>query len=346
MTFISRFTKTLAATSATALLLTGCVAGEGSGSGAAANNNSDQTVTIDYATYNPLSLIIKKKGWLDKALEEDGKKVEWVNSAGSNKANEALRSGNIDVGSTAGSAALLARSNGSPIKVIDLYSQPEWSALVTKGDSDIKDVADLKGKTVAVTKGTDPYFLLLQALDTAGLSASDVTIQNLQHADGRTALDNGQVDAWSGLDPIMASAEVESGDKLFYRNLDFNTYGFLNATESFIEEDPEAAQDVVNTYAYARQWALDNKDEALKIFEEEAGIKAETAEVVWERTHLDIDPVPGDKQVEVLKGVGPILVESGDVPSQDDVDKALDSIVDNQFASKADASAVEKVVNK
>ena len=196
--------KSLAAATAFATLLSAC-AGEGSGSANAsgvAGGGSQNTVTIDYATYNPLSLIIRKKGWLETALAAEGKKVEWVKSAGSNKANEALRSGNIDVGSTAGSAALLARANGSPIKVISLYSQPEWSALVTRKDSGITKVADLKGKTVAVTKGTDPYFLLLQALKQEGISASDLTIQNLQHADGRTALDNGQVNAWSGLDPI------------------------------------------------------------------------------------------------------------------------------------------------
>ncbi len=60
-------------------------------------------------------------------------------------------------------------------------------------------------------------------------------MQNLQHADGRAALDAGSVDAWSGLDPIMAAAEVESGDELVYRNVDFNSYGFLNATEEFID---------------------------------------------------------------------------------------------------------------
>lgn len=323
-------------------VLAGC-AGEGAGTPGAGAPKSKDTVTIDYATYNPLSLIIRKNGWLETVLSEQNKKVEWVKSAGSNKANEALRSGNIDVGSTAGSAALLARANGSPIKVIDLYSQPEWSALVTTKDSGITKVRDLKGKSVAVTKGTDPYFLLLQALKQEGISAKEVTVQNLQHADGRTALDKGQVNAWSGLDPIMASAEVENQDVLFYRNLDFNTYGFLNATESFLKDNPDAAQAIVNVYEYARQWALANTEEATTIVEEESGIKPDTAKLVMERTHLDIDPVPGDKQVQVLKGVGPILVESGDVPSQSDVDQALGSIVDNRFAKKADRAAVEKV---
>ena len=93
--------KSLAAAAAFATLLSAC-AGEGSGSAnasGAAGGGDQNTVTIDYATYNPLSLIIRKKGWLETALAAEGKKVEWVKSAGSNKANEALRSGNIDVGS-------------------------------------------------------------------------------------------------------------------------------------------------------------------------------------------------------------------------------------------------------
>lgn len=107
--------KSLAAAAAFATLLSGC-AGEGSGSSNAsgAAGSGKDTVTIDYATYNPLSLIIRKKGWLETALSAEGKKVEWVKSAGSNKANEALRSGNIDVGSTAGSAALLAARTAPP----------------------------------------------------------------------------------------------------------------------------------------------------------------------------------------------------------------------------------------
>ncbi len=129
------------------------------------------TLNIDFATYNPLSLVIKQQGWLEAELGKQGITVNWVKSAGSNKANEALRAAAIDVGSTAGSAALLARSNGSPIQVIDIYSQPEWAALVVPAGSPITTVADLKGKKIAATKGTDPYFFLLQSLEEAGLSA-------------------------------------------------------------------------------------------------------------------------------------------------------------------------------
>jgi sulfonate transport system substrate-binding protein len=338
----------VAGAAATALLLSGCVAGEGqaaepqptSTASGEAVSLEGQTLNIDFATYNPLSLIIKEKGWLEAALADQDITVNWVQSAGSNKANEYLRAGAIDVGSTAGSAALLARSNGSPIQVIDIYSQPEWSAIVVGDGSPITDVAQLKGKQVAATKGTDPYFFLLQSLEEAGLTLDDVTVQNLQHADGWAALQNGSVDAWAGLDPIMAGAE-QSGAKLIYRNVDFNSYGFLNATEDFIKNKPDLAQAVVNAYEHARAWALEHPDETARILADVAGLDpAVAATVISERSNLDVDPVPGAAQLKVLKKIGPVFVASGDVQTQEQVDDALDTIINDTFVKKADASAI------
>ena len=339
---------TVSAFAAATLLLAGCVAGEGEaaqadapGDGAsAAEGWSADTLTVDFATYNPLSLVIKDQGWLEETLGDDVT-VEWVQSAGSNKANEALRAGAVDVGSTAGSAALLARSNGSPIRTIDVYSQPEWAALVVPEGSDVTDVADLAGRSVAATKGTDPYFFLLQSLEEAGVDPADVEVQNLQHADGKAALENGSVDAWSGLDPLMAASEADAGSTLLYRNVDFNTFGFLNATQDFLDASPDLAQVVVDAYEKARAWAQENPDEVVSILAEVAGIDPAVAEkVITERTTLDIDPVPGDAQREVLEVVGPIFVESGDVASQDLIDTALDELFEPTYAENADPSTI------
>ncbi len=332
----------IAATAGTALALASC-AGENTAANVAGKaGGSATTLNIDFATYNPLSLIIKEKGWLEFTLAGKGVTVKWLQSAGSNKANEALRAGAVDVGSTAGSAALLARANGSPIKTISIYSQPEWSALVTSAGSAITSVADLKGKKVAATKGTDPYFFLVQALEAAGLSTKDVTVENLQHADGRAALANGSVDAWSGLDPIMATAEHE-GATLFYRNLDFNTYGFLNATESFLKEKPELAQAVVDAYEKARIWAAKNPEETAQILADAAGLKPEVAKtVILERSNLDVSGVPGDKQRKVLAAVGPTFVELGDVKNQADVDTALEQLLDDSLALKANPDSIKE----
>src|ERR1700675_2745167 len=148
---------------------------------------------LDWATYNPVSMVLKQKGLLEKEFAKDGISVVWVQSAGSNKALEFLTAGSIDFGSTAGSAALVARINGNPIKSIYVYSRPEWTALVTAKDSKIASVADLRGKRVAVTRGTDPHIFLVRALAEAKLTEKDVKIVLLQHPDGKTALIRGDV---------------------------------------------------------------------------------------------------------------------------------------------------------
>ncbi|GAB2826580.1 aliphatic sulfonate ABC transporter substrate-binding protein [Actinocorallia aurea] len=314
-----------AALAALTLLAAGCSSGEG----------DKPEVKLDYAYYNPASLVVREQGWLEK----DGLDVTWVLSAGSNKANENLRAGTIDVGSTAGAAALQARANGTPIKAIEIYSHPEWTALVTGKDSPITSVAQLKGQKVAATKGTDPYFFLLQALREGGLSSTDVEVVNLQHGDGQAALKRGDVAAWAGLDPIMATTELTDGSKLFYRNTEFTSYGFLNAREAFIKDHPDLAQKVVDAYEKAREWIAAHPDEAVALLAKESGVTPEVAKVVLtQRTDLTVSPVPGDAQRTVLDRILPVLVEEGQVKDEGSAKTALDTLFDPQFAQKAAAS--------
>ena len=334
----SRAARLTTAGAAVALLVSGCVDGEGSAAGA---DGELETLTLDFATYNPLSLVMMEHGWLEEELADAGTEVEWIQSQGSNDANEKLRAGAIQVGSTAGSAALLARANGSEIHTILIENQPEWSALVTDPESGIDSVEDLEGSTVAATLGTDPYFFLIQALQEAGVDPSDVDIQNLQHADGRTALANDDVEAWSGLDPIMAGAEDE-GAELFYRNVDFNTYSVINATEDFIEDHPEVAQTVVDVYEQAREWAQENPEGTAEILADYGSIDLDVAEtVIQERSNFEVDPVPGQAQFDVLEEVGPIFIDTGDVSSQDNIDEALETLLHPDFAEDREATEAE-----
>ena len=335
-----------AAAVAAALLLTGCVAGEGSNLApqeeveTLPGSWSADTLNIDFATYNPLSLIIKDQGWLEDTFG-DKVTVNWIQSAGSSAANDALRAGSVDVGSTAGSAALLARSNGSPIQAIDIYSQPNWSAILVGANSDIKSVDDLKGKNIAANAGTDPYFFLLQTLEEAGIGLDEVTITQLAHADGKTALEAGTVDAWSGLDPLLSASVVTAGSKIIYDNPDFNSYGFLNATESFLTKSPDLAQAVVSAYEKARAWAAENPDDAAQILADVAGIDIEIAtSVLLDRTNLAVDPEPGEAQRKVLAVIGPIFVESGAVASQDQIDDALESLFNTDYIDNADPDLI------
>src|SRR4029453_11011550 len=108
--------------------------------GAAFAAHALKEIRIDWATYNPVSLVLKDKGLLEKEFAKDGISIVWVQTLGSNKALEFLNAASIDFGSTAGSAALVSRINGNPIKSIYVYSRPEWTALVTRKDTPITKI--------------------------------------------------------------------------------------------------------------------------------------------------------------------------------------------------------------
>ena len=286
-------------------------------------------IRVDWATYNPVSLILKQKGMLEKEFAKDGIRIVWVQSAGSNKALEYLNAGSIDFGSTAGSAALVARINGNPIKSIYVYSRPEWTALVTTKDSRIATVADLKGKRVAVTRGTDPHIFLVRALLGAGLSEKDITPVLLQHADGKTALIRGDVDAWAGLDPMMAQAEIEDGAKLFFRKPDANTWGILNVREQFLKDNPQIVQRVLATYEEARKYSLANYDELKKSLVTATKLPDEVADKqLKERTDLSYSRI-GAPQRDSILAAGLALQQAGVIDAKIDVKASLDSLIDD-----------------
>jgi sulfonate transport system substrate-binding protein len=298
--------------------------------GAAFAADALKEIHIDWATYNPVSMILKQKGLLEKEFAVDGISIVWVQSAGSNKALEFLNAGSIDFGSTAGSAALVARINGNPIKSIYVYSRPEWTALVTAKDSKISEVADLKGKRVAVTRGTDPHIFLVRALLGAGLSEKDITPVLLQHADGKTALIRGDVDAWAGLDPMMAQAEIEDGARLFFRNPAANTWGILNVREPFLKDHPDVVRRVLATYEAARKYSLANYDDLKKTFISVTKLPDVVADKqLKERTDLTFSRI-GAPQRESILAAGLALQQAGVIDAKVDIKAALDALVDDQ----------------
>ncbi|MCM2474957.1 aliphatic sulfonate ABC transporter substrate-binding protein [Rhizobium sp. CG5] len=289
-------------------------------------------IRIDWATYNPVSLILKNDGILEKDLEKDGIKVTWVQSAGSNKALEYLNAGSLDFGSTAGAAALIGRINGNPIKSVYVYSRPEWTALVTRKDTGITKVEELKGKSIAVTRGTDPHIFLVRALADAGLTEKDVKLVLLQHADGKLALQRGDVDAWAGLDPIMASAEVENGDVLFHRNPANNSWGILNVREEFAKEHPDVVKIVIGAYEKARAKALAEPDQLKAALVAATKLPDAVIARQLERTDLTHSRI-GDAQRETIQAAGLALQAAGVVKPDVDVKATVGDLIDPSFSA-------------
>jgi len=292
--------------------------------------DNPKEIRIDWATYNPVSMVLKEKGLLEKEFARDGISIRWVQTLGSNKALEFLNASSIDLGSTAGAAALVAKINGNPIKSIYVYSRPEWTALVTRKDTGINQIADLKGKRVAVTRGTDPHIFLVRALQSVGLTERDITPVLLQHPDGKTALIRGDVQAWAGLDPMMAQAEVEDDARLFFRKPEANTWGILNVREEFLKDHPDLVRRVLAVYEEARKYSLADYNEVKRVFI--AATKLPEAVVdkqLKERTELTHSRI-GAPQRESILAAGLALQQAGVVPANVDVKATVDALIDDR----------------
>jgi sulfonate transport system substrate-binding protein len=287
-------------------------------------------IRIDWATYNPVSLVLKDRKLLETEFAKDGISIRWVQSAGSNKALEFLNAGSLDFGSAAGAAALIGKVNGNPIKAIYVFSRPEWTALVTQANSPIKSVADLKGQRIAVTRGTDPHIFLVRALAGAALSERDVKLVLLQHADGRTAMERGDVAAWAGLDPMMAAAEIESGARLFYRKPEANTWGVLNVREEFASANPEIVRRVLATYETARKWSLAHPAELNAALVAAAKLPEPVIVRQLERTDISSGQI-GDKQASTIIEAGKALQTAGVLDASLDMAVITNGMIDPSF---------------
>ncbi|MFK3722507.1 aliphatic sulfonate ABC transporter substrate-binding protein [Pseudomonas monteilii] len=301
-------------------------------SAAAQADTAPDEVRLDYAYYSPVSLVLKHFGWLEKALPDA--KVTWVFSQGSNRSLEYLNSGGADFASSASLSAVLARANGSPIKSVYVYSRAEWTALVVAKDSSLQRVEDLKGKKIAATKGTDPYLFTLRALAEAGVQKTDVELLHLQHPDGRTALEKGDVDAWAGLDPHMAASQLQAGSRLLYRNKDFNSYGVISVTDAFAKAHPQTVTTVIKAYEKARHWALEHPDAFAALLAEESKLPLDVAALQLSRTDLS-SPQLSDADVAASKAAAPILVSEALVRRGTNVEQVIDQLIDPRFGKAA-----------
>jgi sulfonate transport system substrate-binding protein len=203
----------------------------------------------------------------------------------------------------------------------------------SQGNSPIQKVEDLKGKRIAVTRGTDPHIFLVRALAAHGLTDRDAKLVLLQHQDGRAALEKGDVDAWAGLDPLMAQAELDFGARLFYRNPEANSWGVLNTREDFAKDHPELVGKVIDAYEKARAYALANPGELKTTIATAAKLSEQVAARQLERTELTHSAI-GDAQKATILEAGLALQQAGVVNADVDVRATVDALIDSGFTSK------------
>lgn len=291
-------------------------------------------ITLDYATYNPVGLILKEKGFLEDDLKARGITVRWVQTLGSNKALEFLNAGSIDFGSTYAAASLVGKVNGNPIKSIYVYTRPTGVALVKPKGSTLTKVEELKGKRVAVTRGTDPHIYLIRALAKHGLSDKDIQSVLLQHGDGRAALVRGDVDAWSALDPLTAAAELENGAEIFYQDPELSTWGFLNVREAFAKDNPELVKQVIASYEKARKYAIANPKEVVKVLAALAKLPDNIIERQLQREDFSVSQI-GPEQRRFVLEAGQALQKAGVIKPDVNIQTVVTDLVETRYTVAA-----------
>ena len=191
-----------------------------------ASAHAEETLRIGYQKSSTLLTLIKQRGDLDKALAERGIKVSWHEFTSGLPLLEALNLNNVDLSAdVADTVPVFAQAAGADLTYYARETpSPEAQAILVPANSSIKTLQDLKGKKIAVTKAAGSHYLLIAALQKAGLKFSDITPAWLTPADGRAALEHGSVDAWVTWEPFVTSSKVEQHTRVSVRGKGLASY--------------------------------------------------------------------------------------------------------------------------
>ncbi|ANI14566.1 MULTISPECIES: sulfonate ABC transporter substrate-binding protein [Pseudomonas] len=220
------------------------------------------TLRIGYQKYGTL-VLLKARGTLEKRLAEQGIKVQWTEFPGGPQLLEGLNVGSIDFGVTGETPPVFAQAAGADlVYVANEPPAPTSEAILLPKDSPIKSVAELKGRKVALNKGSNVHYLLVRALEENGLKYSDIQPVYLPPADARAAFERGAVDAWVIWDPYQAAAEKQLHARTLVdaRGLADN-HQFYLATRTYAKEHPQVLTTLVEEVRSVGEWSQKNPEQ-------------------------------------------------------------------------------------
>ncbi|VXC71325.1 sulfonate ABC transporter substrate-binding protein [Pseudomonas sp. 8O] len=228
---------------------------------AASDNKS--VLRIGYQKYGTL-VLLKAKGTLEKRLAEQGVEVKWTEFPGGPQLLEGLNVGSVDFGVTGETPPVFAQAAGADLLyVAHEPPAPTGEAILVPKNSPIKSVAELKGKKVALNKGSNVHYLLVRALEDAGLKYGDITPVYLPPADARAAFERGSVDAWVIWDPFQSAAEKQLQARTLRDGSGLvDNHQFYLATRTYAEKNPQVVGVLVEEIRGVGEWVKGNLDEA------------------------------------------------------------------------------------
>ncbi|MEA2795946.1 MAG: sulfonate transport system substrate-binding protein [Bradyrhizobium sp.] len=260
--------------------------------GVGATYGQEKVVRIGFQKYGKL-VLLKSKGTLEDKLKAAGYKVVWTEFPSGPPLLEALNVGAIDFGNTGEAPPIFAQAAGAPIQYVAYEPPaPKGEAILVAKDSKLTSVADLRGKKVALNKGSNVHYLLVKALEKAGVKYSEIEPVFLAPADARAAFERGAVDAWVIWDPFQAAAEAATGARTLADGTGIvSNYQFYFSSKKFLEADPKIVDLVLAQLSEVDDWARGDIHAVAEQLAPAIGLPVLVVEVALRRQAYGIKPI-------------------------------------------------------
>jgi len=337
-----RLTAVPAALATLALALSAC--------GGSATGNEDAVGDDGEVDLSKVTLIVgdqkstSAEALLDAAgLDDTPYTIEWEQFTSGPPMLEALSTDAIHVGQVGNTPPIFAAATGGEFKVVQAMT---WSglgdAIVVPQGSDIDDVAQLKGKKVAVAPGSSANYNLLAQLEKAGLAYSDISVEKLQPADALAAFSAGHVDAWAIWEPFTSQAEASEGAQVIATGNDVvNGYGFQVASDAAIDDPATKAalSDYLSRITSAQLWASENPEDWAKVWSQGTGLDESITLAASQKRPVTVVPVD-DTVIASEQEMADAFAANDLIPEQVDLtDYFTDEFDEITLAAKAPAAA-------
>lgn len=250
------------------------------------------TLNIGFQKYGILP-IVKAKGELEKTLAAQGIQVKWVEFPAGPQLLEGLNVGSVVLGEAGEAPPIFAQAaNPNLVYVANQPAAPSAEALIVQKDSPIQSIQDLKGKRIALNKGSNVHYLLLKLLEENNLTLSDIQPVYLPPSDARAAFEKGAVDAWVIWDPFLAAAEhqiharvIANGEHLV------SNHQFYLSDRQFAENHPQVLNTVVTTLNQTTDWVKTHPDDAAKLLEKPTALEFDILKTSISRMGFGVQPI-------------------------------------------------------
>ncbi|MCY8944651.1 aliphatic sulfonate ABC transporter substrate-binding protein [Bacillus atrophaeus] len=313
--------------SAVIILLAGC------GSNGASGIKELKEINIGIQqSLSPL-LIAKEKGWFEEAFEKEGIKVKWTEFQSGPPQFEGLAADKLDFSQVGNSPVISGQAAGISFKEIGLSQDGlKANGILVKKDSGIDNLKDLKGKKIAVAKGSSGFDFLYKALDQAGLSAADVNIIQLQPDEATSAFENGAVDAWSIWEPYLSIQTLKHEAKIIANGESTDLYspGFTLVRTKFADEYPDEVVRFLKVYDKAVAWQKKHREEAADLYADVKNLDKEVVKNVLNNTE-PLNEVINDDIIKAQQETADFQYRTKAINKKIDVKE----VVDNSFIKKA-----------